>query len=53
MADINPVIKWVFLILMVYFINPFMCLDNYKKLASPDQISSKMTKASSTALEAI
>jgi hypothetical protein len=37
---------------MEFFNIPFMCLDNYKKVAAPPQISSKMTKASSTALEA-
>ena len=38
--------------LMADFKIPLQCLVNYKKVASPDQISSKITKASSIALVA-
>jgi len=51
MAAMSPVMRWAFLTLMEDFKSPFMCLDNCKKEDSPDQISSKIVKASSTALE--
>lgn len=48
-ADNTPDIQWAFLFLTASFNNLLQCLVNYKKEASPLQISSKMSKASSMA----
>jgi hypothetical protein len=51
MADITPESMWAFLIFMEDFNIPLTWLFNYTKEDSPFHNSSKITMASSTALE--